>query len=54
MKSETLRMLRESMQLAIVAADRASRITRPSIPAVKRPGAYSFISLEEDPQCTQK
>ena len=36
---------RESIQMAMVAAARAERVTRPEMPAVKR-GSYSFVATE--------
>ena len=42
-RRDTIRILRESIQMAMVAAARAEKVTRPEMPAVKR-GSYSFVA----------
>ncbi len=47
--SHTQDMLRAAIQTASVAAMRAAKVTRPEVPAAKRPGAYAFVSTSPDP-----
>ncbi len=45
--NETIKVLRDSIQMATVAAMRAERLaTRPDLPATKRPGAYAFVAKD--------
>ncbi len=49
--SHTQDMLRAAIQTASVAAMRAAKVTRPEVPAAKRPppGRYAFVTSEPDP-----
>ncbi len=48
MNHDTIKMLRQSIEMAKVAEERAAsvrtRMTSPEVPAAKRPGVYKEIS----------